>query len=183
VTEPPSASPDPGPQDRAPQPGYGPPPPQPGYGPPQPGYGPPQPGYGPPQPGYGPPQPGYGPPAAYPYAGAAPATRAKRFSGGAIWAGIGLDLLYAVVLSVLSTVVVRFVTGSDLTAVWGIVALVLGLVPLVGGIVLAAAGRTPRWRGLGLGMALGYAVWLIVGAGSCVAVLAYFYSTSGGTSP
>jgi hypothetical protein len=169
VTEPPSASPDPGPQDRPPQPppSYGPPPQQPGYGPP-----PQQPGYGPPQQ-----QPGY------PYAAAPPAARPRRFSGGAIWAGIGLDLLYAVVLSLVSVAVARVMFDSGLTAVWSLVALVLGLVPLVGGIVLAVVGRTPWRRGLGLGMAVGYAVWLIVGAGACVAVLAYFYSTSGGTSP
>jgi hypothetical protein len=88
-----------------------------------------------------------------------------------VWAGIGLDLGYVLVVALLIGVLAR-VTGGSGGAALGIASILLGLVPLVSGIVLAAAGRTPRLRGLGLGLAIGWGVWLVVAAGVCVAVVA-----------
>jgi hypothetical protein len=98
-----------------------------------------------------------------------------------VWAGIGLDLVYTIVVGVITAGIVQAANGAPVAL--GIVSLVLGLLPLVGGIVLAVVGRTPRLRGLGLGLAIGWAVWLIVAAGACVALIAIFYTSSGGTSP
>jgi hypothetical protein len=93
-----------------------------------------------------------------------------------VWAGIGLELVYVLAVSVLIGGLTRL---SDSLPVAGVGSVVLGLLPLVGGIVLAAVGRTPRARGLGLGFAIGWAVWLIVGAGVCVAVFAFVLAGSG----
>jgi hypothetical protein len=89
-----------------------------------------------------------------------------------IWAGIGLDLLFFV-LSGVAAGALAWLPGPG-AGIATVVSLVLAFLPLVGGIVLAVIGRTPRGRGLGLGFAIGWAVWLIVGGGVCVAlVLSY----------
>ena len=120
----------------------------------------------PPQPDpYRTPPPGsYSPPGAHP---AGP----RRFVGKLVWAGIGLELLYIVVAAFLTALIARLPGAGGIA---GLIGALLALAPLIGGIGLAAVGRTTTWRSLGLGFAIGWAVWLIVGAGTCVAlVLAY----------
>jgi len=99
----------------------------------------------------------------------APPPSARRFSGRLVWAGIGLELLYLLLSGLLVTALSRL--PGSWGGLAGLLLLVLALLPLIGGIVLAAAGRTTTWRSLGLGFAIGWGVWLIVGAGTCFAVV------------
>jgi hypothetical protein len=174
VSSPPPGPPDPDPQHRPPDQ------PPPGYPPqnyPPPGH--PPSGY--PPPGYPPPGPGQAPSS---YGDAiAPVAPGRRFSGGMVWAGIGLDLVYMVVAGLLTAVASNLLDSGPTAGGLAIVTGVLSFLPLIGGIVLAVVGRTPRVRGLGLGFAIGWAVWLIVAAGACVALIAFFYSSSGGFGP
>lgn len=66
--------------------------------------------------------------------------------------------------------VIGAVTGSQNL----VATLVLSFLPVIAGIVLAVAGRGPSWRGFGLGLAIGWAIWVIVVGGACVGLIVLF---------
>jgi len=84
-----------------------------------------------------------------------------------IFGGLGLDVLY-IVLSGLFT---RYLLQVDSAPGLLLAAVPASVLPLPVGIGFALAGRTPTQRGLGIGAVVGWSLWLIVGAGLCVASL------------
>jgi len=81
-----------------------------------------------------------------------------------IWVGLGLDVLYAA-LGWLYLDLGASVAGGLMGT------LLAALIPLPVGVAVAVGARNPTARGIGLGIALGWALWLVVGAGLCVTLL------------
>jgi hypothetical protein len=117
----------------------------------------------PPPPG----SPATGPTAQVPQPAAGPP---PRFTRGAIVGGAGAALGIMVLSGLLSATAVTM-TGGAFGGVLALLLAALAFSPLIVGIVLASAAERPRLRGFGLGLAIGWALWLIVGAGVCVAVV------------
>jgi len=78
-----------------------------------------------------------------------------RFAGGAVAGGVITGIVAPVLVAVL------FGLG-----------LLLGLGPLVLGIVLASRHGSPTRRGFGLGLAIGWGCFVIIGGGLCLALVA-----------
>jgi hypothetical protein len=76
----------------------------------------------------------------------------------------------AVVLGVVAPVLLLAV-GALLGTIAGVLVPVLLLGSVVAGAVLVASGRTPRERGFGLGLLIGWSVLVVVAAGLCIAIL------------
>jgi hypothetical protein len=96
---------------------------------------------------------------------------APRFTRGAIFGGAGAALAIMVFSGLLGVTTINLGGGSF----GGVLALLLATLafsPLIVGIIVALAAKRPRLRGFGLGLAIGWALWLIVGAGVCVALIA-----------
>jgi hypothetical protein len=97
----------------------------------------------------------------------------RRFSGasvalGAVAGFFGSPLLIVVAVTVLNAV--DGATGSGLPAGgWLVIVAFLG--PLIAAVVVASQQGSPQRRGFALGYAIGWAVFSIVGAGVCVAIL------------
>jgi hypothetical protein len=135
-----------------------------------------------PRPGPPPAGPPVGPPAGPPPAGPPPvpapppnppwASTESRFAGGGVALGVVLDLLWLLLVGGLTTGALYL--DVDNVGVAAIGLLVGVLLPLPVGIVLAVLGRGRFARGIGLGLAIGWAAWLIIGAGACLAVVASF---------
>ena len=105
----------------------------------------------------------------------------RRFSTGAVIGGIACYLPVTVVLS--GAVTAGGLLSNTETNVGGIgVALLLlsWVIPIGIGITMITIGKTPHVRGFGLGMAVGWAAWLIIGAGVCFGALAVMGSGSFG---
>lgn len=100
--------------------------------------------------------PGYGAPPPDSFAPFPPPKPERRFS--VLW----------VVLGALTPVLLLLLSLAGLAVLLPVV--LFG--PVVGGAILIALGRTPQWRGYGLGLLIGWGILLVVGAGLCVAILA-----------
>lgn len=97
----------------------------------------------------------------------------RRFAGRGVAVGVGLGGLATLVLPVALVAVLGGLAAVPGLGVAVVPAALAGLVaPLVVGVVLASGHRNdPFRRGIGLGVVIGWAVTLIVGAGVCVALL------------
>lgn len=115
----------------------------------------------------------YGPPS-HDGAGAFPATPAKRFGAVAVVLGAVGGVFLTVGLAAVFAVALNSFASPDVKP---LLAVVLGaLVPLVLGLVLAIRRGSPNVRGAGLGLLIGWALTLIVGAGACVALFMALYN-------
>jgi len=122
--------------------------------------------------------PGQYPPGQYPPGGPG---KPNRFSKGGIFGGIGAALVLLLLAAGLGVGLLSMATSwGALSTLATVLSSVFGFLPLIAGIVLLAAGKTPGRRGLGLGLMIGWALWLVVGAGACVALLVALSSGSGG---
>lgn len=115
----------------------------------------------------------YPPPGSFPGPYPQPQPPPRRFSTGAVVGGIAAVLpINAVILGGIGLLVGRLGGASDTIGSLSPVLFLVGWgVPVAVGIVLTARGGSPRVRGFGLGLAVGWAVWLIIGAGVCVGLI------------
>jgi hypothetical protein len=78
----------------------------------------------------------------------------------------------AVVMGVV--VPVLLAAGALLGSRAGVLLPVLLFGPVAVGVYLVATGRTPRGRGFGLGLLIGWGALVVVAAGLCIAILREF---------
>ncbi len=90
---------------------------------------------------------------------------------GAVVGFFGTPLLLVVAVIVVNGVARALDGVSAAPLVVLVVALVVFLGPLIAAIVRASRHGSPQQRGFALGVAIGWAVFLVVGAGACVALL------------
>ncbi|HEX2805034.1 MAG TPA: hypothetical protein VHN80_02535 [Kineosporiaceae bacterium] len=102
-----------------------------------------------------------------------------RFTGRAIFGGAGAAL-GIMLLTVALSVAASYLQSGPLGTVLAFVLAALAFSPLIAGIIMALAATTPGRRGFGLGLAIGWALWLIVAAGACVALVASIAASGGG---
>lgn len=123
----------------------------------------------------GPATPGAPPP---PYAGVPgfPPPQPSRFKGSSVVWGALLSLVIPFFWLPLSLLVAGWLSGAGGSSAAPAIAafLLMLLVPLVPGGLLAARGRTPSERGMGLGLLIGWGAIAIVGGGLCIAILSQF---------
>lgn len=93
----------------------------------------------------------------------------RKHNTGKFWLGVVLALPAGLVVAVAFGGVVNLVDSAGAPgAVTGVTALIVVLLVLAGLVALIVVERT-RW--IGLGLIAGAAIWAIVAAGACVALL------------
>lgn len=102
----------------------------------------------------------------------------RRFSTGAVVAGaaVGFVATPAIGIGVIALVSALDRLGGAAGSLVGLAGTAALFGPLVAAIVLASGRGDPRRRGFGLGYAIGWAAFLVVGAGLCVALLSSQFS-------
>ena len=99
-----------------------------------------------------------------------------RFRGSAVAGGVVTGIVAPVLVAVLFAVIIGVLNGrASNTVPAGLVSglgLLLGLGPLVLGIVLASRHGSATRRGFGLGLAIGWGCFVIIGGGLCLALIA-----------
>jgi hypothetical protein len=103
---------------------------------------------------------------------------APRFARVAIFGGVGAALAIMVFSGALGVTAINMAGGS-FGGLVAVLVVALAFSPLIVGIIIALVAKRPRLRGFGLGLAIGWALWLIIGAGACVALIAAVSSGGG----
>ena len=96
----------------------------------------------------------------------------RRFGGGWVTLGVVAGFVATPLLLGLAVFVLNLVaSASGGVPVWPLVVMVALVGPLIAAIFLASKDSTPQRRGFALGCVIGWGVFLIIGAGVCVAIV------------
>ncbi len=94
----------------------------------------------------------------------------RRFAGGSVVLGVVAGL-FGTPLVVVAVGVLVSALAADVGAAAALLVLAAVFAPPVAAVVVASKQGTPERRGFALGYAIGWAAFVIVGAGVCVAIL------------